>query len=278
MKKNRSLILRFPVASYFVLAYLISWGGSFAFGGPKFLRGESLVLNDLLRMGSLMLAGPVLAGIGMTYLVDGKAGVRALFARMLKGRVGLRWYAAALLVFPALILGLLWALGALVSPDYAPTFVAYGIVGGLCAGFFEETGWMGFAFPRMEAKLGTWRATICLALLHGVWHGMAGYLGEAGSYGEYWLVRFIAMWIVAMTAMRVLLVWIYANTGSLLLAQLTHASSSGFLAILGPAILSPAEETLWYAIYAVILWIPAIIVVARYGKTLVREPEFDPAY
>ena len=41
--KIRSLIQRFPIASYFVLAYLISWGGSFAIGGPKFLRGEPLV-------------------------------------------------------------------------------------------------------------------------------------------------------------------------------------------------------------------------------------------
>jgi membrane protease YdiL (CAAX protease family) len=274
--KIKSLIQRYPVTSYFVLAYLISWGGSFAIGGPKFLRGVPLEFEDVKRMGPVMLAGPFVAGIAMTYLVDGRTGLRDLFSRMLKWRVGLRWY-AALLIFPGLILGVLWTLTAFVSPDFAPTFLAFGILAGLLAGFIEETGWMGFAYPRMEAEFGIWRATIYLALLHGLWHAMAGYLGESEIYGVYWLPRFIAMWFVAMTAMRVLLVWIYSNTGSLLLAQLTHASSTGFLIILGPSMLSPANGTLWFAVYAVVLWVPAAIVIARFGKTLVRQPLQDTA-
>jgi hypothetical protein len=80
------------------------------------------------------------------------------------------------------------------------------------------------------------------------------------------------MWLVAMTAMRVLLVWVYSNTGSLLLAQLTHASSTGFLIILDPSGLSPAHGTLWYAVYAVVLWIPAAIVIAKSGTDLGEEP------
>ncbi|MDR6223468.1 CPBP family intramembrane glutamic endopeptidase [Methanococcoides alaskense] len=275
--KIRPLMQLYPVTSYFVLAYLISWGSSFAIGGPKFLRGELLDFEDAMRMGSLMLAGPSIAGIAMTYLVDGKTGLRNLFSRMLKWRVGLRWYAAALLIFPALILGVLWTLTAFVSPDFAPTFFAFGILGGLLAGFIEEIGWMGFAYPRMETKFGTWHATIYLALLHGSWHAMVGYLWEASTYGVYWLPRFIAMWFVAMMAMRILLVWIYSNTGSLLFAQLTHASSTGFLIILSPLMISPANETLWYAVYAVILWIPAAIMIMRFGKTFVRQPPQDTA-
>ena len=270
--KFRSLVQRYPITSYFVLAYLISWGGSFAIGGPKFLRGEPLDFDDAMNMGLPMLAGPFIAGTLLTGLVDGKAGLQNLFSRMLKWRVDLRWYAAALLIFPALILAVLWTLAAFVSPDFAPTFIAFGVLGGLLAGFFEEIGWTGFAYPRMETKFGVLRATIYLALLHGLWHAMAGYLFEAGTYGVYWLPRFIAMWFVAMMALRVLLVWIYSNTGSLLLAQLTHASSTGFLLILSPSPISPANETLWFAVYAAILWIPAVIVVMRYGKTLKRKP------
>jgi membrane protease YdiL (CAAX protease family) len=271
--KIRSLLERSPIASYFVLAYLISWGSSLAVGGPKFFRGEPLGLEDAMRMGPLMLAGPFVAGIVLTYLVDGTAGLRDLLSRMLRWRVNLRWYAAALVIFPVLILGVLWALTALVSPEFAPNLVAFGIVGGLLAGFIEETGWMGFAYPKMESRFGTLRATIYLALLHGLWHAVAGYLGESGTYGVYWLPRFVAMWFVAMTAMRVLLVWVYSNTGSLLLAQLTHASSTGFLIMFDPTQISPENGTLWYAVYAVVLWIPAAIVIARFGKSLVRQPQ-----
>jgi len=270
MTKHGSLIQRYPVTCYFVLVYSISWGGSLAIGGPKFLRGEQLGLEDAMLMAPLMLAGPLIGGIAMSYLIDGPAGLRQLFSPMSRWRIGLRWYVAALLTFPALILAVLGMLSSLVSPDFSPGFIAFGILAGLLAGFIEEVGWMGFAFPRMQNSLGTWRATISLALLHGVWHAMAGYLAEAGTFGEYWLPRFIAMWLVAMTAMRILLVWIYSNTGSLLLAQLTHASSTGSLVIFGPEAISPAQGTLWFAVYAVVLWIPAAIVIARHGRNLVR--------
>jgi len=275
--KLRSLFQRYPITSYFVLAYLISWGGSFAIGGTKFLHGEPLSVDDAMRMGLPMLAGPFIAGTLLTSLVDGKAGLQNLFSRILKWRVGVRWYAVALLIFPTLILAVLWTLTVFVSTDFAPIFVTFGILGGLLAGFIEETGWMGFAYPKMEEKFGTLRATIYLALLHGLWHAMAGYLFEAGTYGEYWLPRFIAMWFVAMMAMRVILVWIYSNTGSLLLAQLTHASSTGFLLIFSPSPISPANETLWFAVYAVILWIPAAVVIMRFRKTHVRQPPQDTA-
>jgi hypothetical protein len=81
-----------------------------------------------------------------------------------------------------------------------------------------------------------------------------------------------------MAAMRVLLVWIYKNTNSLLLAQLTHASSTGFLVILGPENLRPVQETLWWSIYALALWIPVLIILFMNGRGLVhrREPAVIP--
>jgi uncharacterized protein len=68
--------------------------------------------------------------------------------------------------------------------------------------------------------------------------------------------------------MRVLIVWVYSNTSSVLLAQLMHASSIGFLVVLSPLSVSPAQEMLWYAAYVAVPW----IVVARCGKRLVRQP------
>jgi uncharacterized protein len=73
-----------------------------------------------------------------------------------------------------------------------------------------------------------------------------------------------------MTAMRVLIAWIYVNTKSVLLAQLMHASSTGSLVILSPPLVTPGQETLWYAVYACALWAVVAIVVIAYGKNLVR--------
>jgi membrane protease YdiL (CAAX protease family) len=139
----------------------------------------------------------------------------------------------------------------LVSPVFAPNLFLLGIVFGLFPGFFEEVGWMGFAFPRMSARRSA--------------------LGAAAPHGVYWLPFFLAF-IAILTAMRVLIVWVYSNTNSVLLAQLMHASSTGFLVILGPAHVSPAQEALWYAIYAAVLWIVVALVIVRYGTRLLRHP------
>lgn len=271
--KIKTLFQEYPLATYFILAYLISWGGSIAFGGPQFIRSEPMELQETLNMALFVLAGPLIAGLLSTSILEGKDGLQSLFSRMFKWRISIGWYAAALLIFPVLILAVLLSLSIFLSSDFSPNFVSFGILGGLIAGFIEETGWTGYAYPRMQSKYGALRATFYLALLHGIWHAVPGILGDYLIYETYWLPRFIVMWMVAMVAMRVILVWIYTNTGSLLLAQLTHASSTGFLLIFGPSPISPANEVLWWAIYAVVIWLAAASILARYGKQLVRQPK-----
>ena len=72
-----------------------------------------------------------------------------LLSRMGRWRVSIRWYGVALLTAPVLVLAVLLTLTALVSPVFAPSFSARGIVIGLAAGFFEEIGWTGFALPKL---------------------------------------------------------------------------------------------------------------------------------
>lgn len=267
----KKIYQRYPIASYFVLAFLITWVGSFAYGGGYFLRGEEMEFEVAGTMALIILAGPFFSGLFSTYILEGREGLRNLFSRMFKWRVGWGWYAAALITFPVLILAVLFSLSNFYSVDFYPNFWSFGILGGLMAGFIEETGWMGFAFPRMQSKYGTLRATIYLGLIHGVWHVAGDMIGAYHINGPYWLPRFVVMWMIGMLAMRVILVWIYTNTGSLLLAQLTHASSTGSLIFFGP-LTTPANETFWWAIYAVVLWIAAAVVLVRYGKRLVLEP------
>jgi membrane protease YdiL (CAAX protease family) len=268
--KIRTLIQSQPAAAYFVLAFVISWGGSFVAVGPKFLRGETIQLTDIWLIGSIMLVTVSTLGISLTYFLDGKDGLRDLFSRMRKWRVGARWY-LALLIFPVLILAVLLPLSALVSPDFRPNFFPLGILMGLAAGFLEEIGWMGFAFPKMKSRYTILTAGIILGVLHVLWHFAGDYLGAAEARGASWLPHFFAF-CVSMIAMRILNVWVYVNTGSLLMAQLMHASSTGFLAILVPMSLSPELDTLFYIVYSVVLWGAALIVIARYGNNLVQVP------
>jgi hypothetical protein len=83
----RTIAQRHPVAGYFIMTFLISWVGSFAAGGPKFVRGEDLELADQMTMLFPMLLGPCIAGIAMTAIVDGRSGLRGLLSRMVAWRL-----------------------------------------------------------------------------------------------------------------------------------------------------------------------------------------------
>ena len=268
--KEESFLRQHAVASYFGLTFAISWLGALAVVAPKLLRWEAIPKFTGILMFPVMLLGPVVSGILLTRIVDGSDGLRDLFSRMRRVRVAAQWY-AALLIPPGLIWGVLLSLKTIVSPAYAPNRFLVGISFGIVAGFFEEIGWMGYAFPKMAQKENALRASITLGVLWGVWHiAVIDYLGTATPHGAYWLRYFLAF-TVAMTAMRVLIAWIYANTKSVALAQLMHASSTGSLLIFSPVGVTAGQETMWYAVYAAALWLAVGIVAKRFGQRLTRQ-------
>jgi hypothetical protein len=85
------------------------------------------------------------------------------------------------------------------------------------------------------------------------------------------MLRFFLAFASAMTAMRVLISWLYANTNSVLLAQFLHASSTGSLVVFGAPHLTPAQESFWYALYGLFLWLVVAIVSITFGRQLKRR-------
>ncbi len=169
------------------------------------------------------------------------------------------------------MLTVLLCLKTLVSPVYAPNRFFVGFSFGIVAGFFEEIGWTSYAFPKMAGTGNRLGAAIALGVLWATWHiPVIDYLGTATPHGAYW-VRYFLAFTAAMTAVRVLIAWIYANTKSVPLAQLMHASSTGSLVVLSPGAVTARQETVWYAVYAAALWIIVALVAAGYGPELTRE-------
>jgi membrane protease YdiL (CAAX protease family) len=270
----KAFIRRRPVGVYFSLAFLLSYGGFIVVDGPKLARSEAIPPLDALLLFPVLVVGVGLLGIVLTAIVDGRAGLRDLFSRMGRWRVNVGWYAAALFIPPVLILAVLSILSALVSPAFTPGYFLLGVVFGLVPGFFEEIGWMGFAFPKMRRNMknrSVLATGVLLGVLWGLWHApVVDSLGAAAPHGVYWLPFFLSF-IALVAAIRVLIVWIYSNTQSVLLAQLMHFSSTACLVMLGASHASPAQETLWYAIYAAALWLVVALVVAIYGKNLAQR-------
>ena len=127
------------------------------------------------------------------------------------------------------------------------------------------------AVHKMRQKLPALGAAVLLGIFWGVWHmPVIDYLGTATPHGAYWLPFFLSF-TAAMTAMRVLIAWLYSNTTSVLLGQLMHVSSTGSLVIFSPPHVSAAQEVFWYAVYAAALWIAVALLALVYGTKNLRS-------
>ena len=247
---------------FFLLAFTLSWGGVLLVISQRGLNaGTTPALDGAVLVFLSMLAGPSLAAVGLTAWWDGLAGLQRLGAAVRRWRLPLRWY--ALVALAPLLLGLLLLALSLGWPRFVPDIfsteapgqlAASALLVGLAAGFFEELGWTGFATPRLLARFGVVRAGITLGVPWALWHGLADYWGNAASFGALWPAH-MAEWVVALTAFRVLMIWAYAQTGSLPLAMAMHAGFTGGQALLWPGTITPTEGMIWYGYFAVILWL-----------------------
>ena len=132
MSTALAIVRRRPVLSYFALTFAISWGGiavlarTFGVGvmeGSGDSAGGVEQVGPLTALALLMwFAGPSLSSVLLTAALDGRSGLRELRSRILRWRVGARWYAAALVPAPLIIAAVLFALSSR-SADYVPAIV-----------------------------------------------------------------------------------------------------------------------------------------------------------
>jgi len=266
-------IRKHPVASYFALTFVLSWGGILAVidgGAIPAPPEEARRLFVLVYLA--MLAGPSVAGIAITAITGGMNGLVEFRARLLKWRVQPRWYAAALLTAPLALLSALALLSPL-SADFVPgvikglggdapfhsesriLFVVTGVLIGLGAGLFEELGWTGVALPRLRARYGVGMAGLLLGLVWGAWHFLAILWGGASAFDEVPITMYLAVALFSfIPPYRVLMAHVYDRTKSLFIAILMHASLTASMLILGPTI-SGAELLAFDITFAALFWL-----------------------
>jgi membrane protease YdiL (CAAX protease family) len=254
--------------------FAISWGGILLIiGGPGRLPGTSEQIERLMLFALVALfAGPSIAGILMTSLVSGKTGLHQLVSRLLKWRVAAHWYGIALLPAPLLVTAVTLALSPL-SRDFIPAIVTtdakvslllFGVGWGLAGGgLLEELGWTGFAVPKLRLRYAAVTTALTVGVLWGVWHFLiALWTGGSLAAGHWTAYVFgvLFFYLGALPAYRVLMVWVYDRTESLLVPMLMHASLSASTLILQPP-LTGAQFVMWNVALAAALW----VVVAAVG-------------
>jgi membrane protease YdiL (CAAX protease family) len=257
--------LRTGAPIYFLLTFAISWALVLAVVGIHGFPGTTADFRLLLPIVVLaMLAGPSVAGIVSTRVFQGRAGLREFKARLLTWRVSRAWYAIALLIAPLTALTVL-AFLSLSSPVYRPGIFSVddpamhlmlGIATGVAAGLFEELGWTGFAVPRLRHRYSVFATGVIVGVLWGAWHLLAVWWGSTGTSGSLSMALYLpAMTLSFLPPYRILMVWVYNRTHSLLVAMIMHASLTASLRILDPVPISGAPIVTYNLVLGGALWL-----------------------
>jgi len=242
------MIRKYALVSFFFLAYLFTWSNWL----PQALASRGITSIEVPGFLTLISGyGPALAAIIVASLAYGRLGLRELFGRLLRWRVGIQWYLVALFM-PALVILLAisinkWTGGA--PPDFSAAGFPFGpaetplwqklVILFLIFtlgfdGLGEEIGWRGFALPKLLESRSAFLSSLILGALWALWH-----FPYALTLGTFLSEVPLHWFFINLLALSVIYTWIFNNTnGSLLPVLLFHAAgntTSNLLPVLPPA-------------------------------------------
>ena len=237
----------FPLIAYFVLAYALSWLILVPAGFGLLPDSSAGVLSNVVPF------GPALAAFIVTALTGGRPAVGRLLRRLVQWRVGVGWYLLVILGIPLVeLLGAFAVLGSVpledLSQNWALFFTGYlpaVLVTIVMVGVAEETGWRGFALPRLQDRHGPFLGTAVLSVVWAAWHLPNLLFGG-------WTGLSYALWLALTIASAFIYTWVFNNTaGSILIAALLHAAinkGSGLTVGLVPGL----EDAFYVQVYAAV--------------------------
>lgn len=265
--ENRNLWL------YFLIAFIFSW----LFWIPQalistgLLSAPSIFTNFLFSPFNPAAFGPLVSAFALTYINEGKEGIKHLLKRGVDYKFKKRWYVPIFFLFPIMTCSalLLAILSGEDLPELSvlsnPLFIAVGFVYIFFLGgpFQEEWGWRGYALDGLQAK---WNAVISSLILGGIWG--AWHLPLFFISGTIQSQTPIWGFMILILCGTILFTWVYNNTkGSILAVMLFHTMNNLSFFIF------PTLQTTLGGLYLLILNVAfAVAAPMIWGpKTLVRE-------
>jgi membrane protease YdiL (CAAX protease family) len=255
-----AFIKRQPQVTFWGIAYLTFFGAYLMY---------TLYPSELWNFA---IWGVFLGGALVTGIADGRSGLKTYFSRIVRWRVGLKWYAVALfipLVMRLAAFGLNIASGATLSPNIQwpawPDLIIEVLIVFFLIGLGEEPGFRGFALPRLLVGRSALAASLILGVLHAIWHLPLFVTGSESP-----------IIILIIISGAVLITWLFNHTkGSVLMVMLLHASLNLWVGIFNPLFseADAARQTTWLAVVFVAT---ALILVLVTGPNLARPSAEKP--
>jgi membrane protease YdiL (CAAX protease family) len=277
----KQLIIRYPLISYFILAFAGAW----LFIAPIMVsqRGLGLITVPEPMLLALFLlstfAGPTPAAFIVTGITEGKAGMRQLLHRMMQWRVGIKWYLLVLIGYP-----LIFLVGALVLfgpssvdglatnwPLLLTAYLPVIPIGLIYPAIGEEPGWRGFALPRLQYRYGPVLGSLILGTLHAIWHLPAYFIPGAISDGGFNPTVFVSN-SLAIIAFTLLWTWLFNSAGgSVFFAMFVHATSNANSGLMSQLLNVPGDNPFFgFAVTAVLA---LLVIIGTRGRLAYRREQ-----
>jgi membrane protease YdiL (CAAX protease family) len=273
------------VAVFYLLAFAVSWSIVI----PQAIASRGLINAQLPgAVGFLSPLAPMLAAVLMSWRQGRSAELKRLLRSLLAWRAAPRWYAVVLLGFPllALVAVVLSSVMTGHRPDLSasyihnvfpqfprnlspwllvPPFLVFSIVTTIP----EETGWRGFALPRLQRRWGPILASLVVGFLWGLWHLPDFFYLPAVQSG----ISF-PIFLAGTVSTSILFTWIFNGTGgSLLMVSILHSSFNAS-DVFPPLLPQVTGTTLQLALYLALITAVAVILIV-FGRLQVRRtPRF----
>ena len=249
------------LVGFYALTLAISWGWMlpFVLAGSVVNRGSGWPTH----LPALM--GPMIAAVVVTAWTKGARGVRDLAERMIRWRVGLRWwfwglgsplaYFAAGVGFVRLSDGQWPSFAGLDHYSGIPAIGAFGVwLAAIVTGAGEETGWRGFALPHLQSRYSPLIASLIIVPMWAFWH--APYFAALSTYQGFGPMQYVGF-AFGLACGSVVLTWLYNRSGaSILVVAVWHGTFNMF----GGA--TAATEGTIAAVVSTAIMIQAIVLVA----------------
>jgi membrane protease YdiL (CAAX protease family) len=217
---NERVLQRRSPRTFFLLVFALSI--------PFWILGAMVPVQLLpgLPLSSLAFICPMLAAMILIYRETKAPSVPDFLMRFLDYRriKGKRWYATTVLLMPAIMLLsylLIRLSGIRLPPSSFPAPAALAtIVPFFIAAAGEELGWSGYVTDALQWRWNALTSALILGIIWAIWHIVP--LMETNR-SPTWII----CWFLGTVSFRVILVWLYQNTGkSVFATSFLHASSN----------------------------------------------------
>ncbi len=273
----KNFLQKKPLISFFLLTYIISWSIWIPIIIYYLMDPFTIAVTTapifLVVLVCIGFFGPTFAALIISALQNGRNGIKNLLSRWTIWKIKIQWYLFIPIFFLLVtFIGIQLYFGffsihskanlillILLFPQFLEGLIFIGAIA-------EETGWRGYALPRLMKSKNALSSSIILGTLWACWHLPLNLITGLNIPVPLDLFSFL-MFLFMCIGDSIIMTWLFNNTkGSVFICYLYHAASNSIEFIIVYNIEDYATAwyySMWFTVIMELIF--CVIIVAIYG-------------